>query len=137
MYGQYQTDVTTVRDGDNALVRITEDRELIIAGGSTPVQTGGPLYERVPESETDAPLGTGAVGDTITRAILIPKTLNPGSVSITDGSESPMIIFTGGTASISTLHSFVVELGCKSTTGGWTVTTGANIDVLFIGDWTA
>lgn len=41
MYGQYQTQVTPVADGNNALVRITEDRELIVApGGSAPVGGG-------------------------------------------------------------------------------------------------
>lgn len=136
--GQYQATPQAFADGQTIAVQVDEQGNLKIAGssGMTPIQTGGPLYERVPESQTAVPLGTGAVGDTLTRAVLIPKTLNPGAVTIIDGSDSGMIIFTGGTASVSTLHSFVVELGIKSVTGGWTVTTGANIDVMFVGNWT-
>lgn len=100
----------------------------------------GPDYETVAASQTDQILGsTGAVGDWLDGILIVPATLSPGAVSIKDGDGSSITIFTGGGASIMTLHSFYAPFGavCVNTaTPGWKVTTGANVSVICVGSFT-
>ena len=44
--------------------------------------------------------GSGATGDFLSTVTIVPETLNPGSISIKDGSGSAIVIFAGGTASL-------------------------------------
>lgn len=89
MYGQYQTDVTTVRDGDSALVRITADRELIVVnGGSAPVG-GGITY-------TDKTI-TSLSGSSQT---LIAANSSRKSLMFKNGASPVAVNILGGTAAI-------------------------------------
>lgn len=104
-----------------------------------PVDHAGPNHTVVGESETNLVLGAGggAAEDTITRVTFRPHGLNPGSVSVKDGASGTSItLFTGGTASVSTLHNWSVDYGFKSVDGGWYVTTGADIEVIVFGKQT-
>lgn len=93
-------------------------------------------YEPVAAGVTDQMGGgSGAVGDFLAGVLIIPATLDPGGVSIEDGATN-IPIFVGGTGSILTLHPFFVPLGIKSVSGGWEITTGANVSVIAIGNFT-
>lgn len=93
-----------------------------------------PNYETVAASQTGQVLGlAGKTGDRIQRLIIIPATTTPGLVTIIDGSTSIPIMVTGGTT---TLAPIVVELGMVSVSGAWSVTTGASVSVIAVGDFT-
>ena len=95
-------------------------------------------FEIVAASQTDQVLGgTGSIGDQIDFLLVIPASTSPGAVSITNGAGSPMTIFAGGATSVGSLAPFPVPLGnIRSTTGPWKVTTGPNVSVLAVGDFT-
>jgi len=101
------------------------------------VESLGDEYETVAASATDQVLGaTGATGDYLSGLLVIPATTSPGAVSIKDGSGSAITVFTGGATSVSNLVPFFVPLGIKSASGAWKVTTGANVSVIGVGDFT-
>ena len=108
---------------------------LVDASGNI-VPVGGSEYETVAASQTAQVLGaTGAVGDYLAEILIIPATTSPGLVTILDGATS-IPIFVGGTSSVSNLVPFSVVLGITSVSGAWKVTTGANVSVIGIGDFT-
>lgn len=94
-------------------------------------------YEDVAASQTAQVLGeTGNRGDYISHLIVMPATTSPGAVALLDGGTSTTI-FAGGATSVSNLVPFTVFLGCDSKNdGGWKVTTGANVSVRAVGDFT-
>lgn len=93
-------------------------------------------FETVAASQTDQMLGaTGAAGDYLAGVLIIPATTSPGAVSIEDGSSNTTI-FTGGASSVSNLVPFFVPLGIYSVTGGWEITTGANVSAIGVGSFT-
>ena len=90
-------------------------------------------YETVAASQTGQVLGlVGAKGDFIERIIISPATTGPGLVTLIDGSTSIPIMVTGGTT---TLVPIVVELNMVSQSGAWSVTTGANLTVIAVGNF--
>jgi hypothetical protein len=96
----------------------------------------GTEYETVAASQTDQPMGaTGAANDLLMSVVIIPTSTSPGAVSIKDGSGSAITIFAGGASSVLTLHPFSVPLNIRSTSGGWKITTGANVSAIGIGDF--
>lgn len=102
-----------------------------------PVIAGGGEYETVAASQTDQVLGaTGAGGDVLTGLLIVPASTSPGTVQIKDGSGSAITVFTGGATSVADLTPFYIEVGAASTGGAWKVTTGANVSVVAIGDFT-
>lgn len=97
----------------------------------------GSSYKTVAASQTDTVLGaTGASGDYLLGILIVPATTSPGAVSIKDGSGSGITIFTGGASSVSNLVPFMVPVGAQSTSGAWKVTTGANVSVIGVGNFT-
>jgi hypothetical protein len=91
-------------------------------------------YETVAAGTTGQVLGLlGAKGDYVERLVIVPATTGPGLVTLIDGSTSIPIMVTGGTT---TLVPIVVELNIVSQTGAWSVTTGSNVSVIAIGDFT-
>lgn len=97
----------------------------------------GPDYETVAAGQTAQPLGaTGAAGDLLTGLLIVPASTSPGAVSIADGAGGAITVFAGGATSVATLHPFFVPLGAVSATGGWSVTTGANVSVIAVGNFT-
>lgn len=102
---------------------------------------GGFEYETVAASQTDQILGaTGAAGDYLQGLLITPGTAAAGAVSIKDGNGSSIPIFAGGgTTPLPTLAPFFAYVGAKcvnATTPGWKVTTGANVTVIGVGDFT-
>lgn len=93
-------------------------------------------YETVAASQTAQALGaTGATGDYLKRIIIVPASVSPGSVAILDNATS-ITVFPGGANSLTELKPIVVEWGAYSVSGAWKITTGANIAVIAIGDFT-
>lgn len=101
---------------------------------------GAGEYETVAASQTDQILGaTGGVGDYLALLLIVPATTSPGNVLIQDGNGSEITVFAGGASSVSNLVPFPIPLGMKTvnaTTPGWKVTTGANVSVIGIGNFT-
>lgn len=99
--------------------------------------TGRSQIETVAASATDQALGvTGAAGDTLGVLWIVPATTSPGAVSIKDGSGSAITIFAGGASSVGSLQAFPFSLDLPSQSGAWKVTTGANVSVVAVGDFT-
>lgn len=91
-------------------------------------------YETVAASQSDQALGTtGVAGDVLERLVIIPATVSAGNVSIKDGSGSAISVFVTGT--LPSLVPIVVNLGIRSTSGAWKVTTGAAVSVIAAGQF--
>jgi hypothetical protein len=104
------------------------------------VDIGQAEYETVAASQTAQTLGaTGATGDYLAGMLIVPTSTSPGAVTVSDGSSSPDIaitVFAGGASSLSNLASWFAPLGIRSVSGAWKVTTGANVSVIAIGNFT-
>jgi len=97
---------------------------------------GAGEYETVAASQTAQVLGaTGAVGDFLAGLLVIPATTSPGNVILLDNATS-ITVFAGGATSVSNLVPFFIPLGMISVSGAWKVTTGANVSVIGIGNFT-
>lgn len=98
--------------------------------------TFGHKYATVAVSQTDQILGTGKVGDYISRLIITVATAATAAVSIKDGNGAAISIMPntpGGGVGV-----YVVDIGAacvNATTPGWKVTTGAGSTVLAMGDF--
>lgn len=109
----------------------------VTADQPLPVEVEGRTYETVAASQTDQALGaTGAAGDDLDGLLIVPATTSPGAVSIKDGAGSAITVFTGGASSVSNLVPFFVPIGARSIAGAWSVTTGANVSVFAVGNFT-
>lgn len=97
----------------------------------------GGEYETVAAGQTAQPLGaTGAVGDHIVGLLVIPAVVACGLVTLLDGATSIPVFVGGGTTALPSCIPFFIPLGLKSLNGAWKVTTGANVSVIAIGDFT-
>lgn len=93
-------------------------------------------YEIVAASQTNQILGpTGGQGDVLEKLVIVPETTGAGTVAIRDGTGSATAynsnVFVAGT--LADLHPIVIELGARSISGDWSVTTGANVHVIAVG----
>lgn len=96
----------------------------------------GVEYETVAASQTAQALGTtGALGDYLTGLLVIPATTSPGLVTVLDAAIS-IPVFVGGATSVVDLKPFWIPIGAKSVSGAWKVTTGANVSVVGVGNFT-
>lgn len=106
---------------------------------ATSLGANGAQYETVAASQTDQVMGaTGAVGDRLDAVLIIPLSTSPGEVSIEDGSTNT-VIFAGGASSVTSLVPFLVPLGTRgivSASGGWEISTGANVRAIGFGKFT-
>lgn len=101
-----------------------------MAGVTTPYEFP---YETVAASQTGQVLGTsGATGDYIHRLIVSVATAASGTVTLIDGSTSIVI-----TAANTPIGVYTVDLGMRSATGAWSVTTGAGATVIAVGRFSA
>jgi hypothetical protein len=95
-------------------------------------------YEAVAASQTDQMMGAaGAIGDRLDAVLIIPATTSPGAVSIEDGNTNT-VIFAGGASSVASLVPFLVPMGTQgivSASGGWEITTGANVSAIAFGQF--
>ena len=93
-------------------------------------------YETVAASQTAQVLGSaGATGDWLQRVIITPAVVACGVVTIIDGSTNVIAFVGGGTTALDDVKPFTVEIGAKSVSGAWKVTTGANVSVMAVGDF--
>jgi hypothetical protein len=80
--------------------------------------------------------GGGGQGDYLSHITIVPASVSPGVVTITDGSGSAITVFAGGASSLSSLAPFTVAIGAKSTSGAWKITTGASVSAIAVGQFT-
>lgn len=98
------------------------------------LRNSGQQYETVAASQTAQVLGgAGAAGDYIARLIITPATTAPGVVTLIDGATNIMP-WLGGTVGAD-LKPFVIEIHANCVTA-WKITTGANVSVVAVGQFT-
>lgn len=100
---------------------------------SLAVVQAGMVYETVAAGQTDQVLGgAGAAGDFLSHIVIQPVTTGAGAVTVKDGA-STIYLFTSGT--LADLSPKTVPLGILSA-GALSVTTGSNVTVLAVGNFT-
>jgi len=132
---QYNATPPTFTDGEQGGLQITAAGRLIT---SDPVlaNVAASEYETVAASQTGQVLGaTGGTGDYLSHLLVIPATTSPGAIAILDNATS-ITVFTGGASSVTNLVPFVIPLGMTSVGGAWSVTTGAAVSVVAVGNFT-
>ena len=93
-------------------------------------------YETVAAAQSDQALGaTGAAGDYLARLVLIVSTAATAAVSIKDGAGSAIAVFPNSPGG--GVGTYVLELGIRSVSGAWKVTTGAGVAVVAVGNFSA
>lgn len=103
------------------------------ASASLAVAPAGMPYETVAASQTDQVLGgSGAAGDYLSHIVIQPVTTGAGAVTVKDGA-STIYLFTSGT--LADLSPKTVPFGIFSA-GALSVTTGTNVTVLAVGNFT-
>ena len=93
-------------------------------------------YEHVAASQTAQVLGgTGATGDYLHRLVCAVSTAATGNVVILDGSGFSHTILpaSAGTG----INNYDIEVNAVSRNGAWKITTGAGVEVLAIGIFSA
>jgi hypothetical protein len=90
-------------------------------------------YEVVGASASDQVLGgTGSAGNILERLIVTVSTSGAnGTVSIKDGSGSAIPIVAASTP----IGVYSINIGAKSVSGAWKVTTGSAATVVAVGDF--
>ena len=95
-------------------------------------------YIAIAAGETDLVLGPGAQGhnagkgQVLTRLVISVDTVGAGGASsIKDGSGSAIPLTNASTP----IDTFTVELDATSQTGPWSVTTGANVTIIAVGEF--
>lgn len=96
-------------------------------------------YEHIAASQSAQVLGgTGAVGDYIHRLVCTVTTAATGNVVIVDGTGTGILTHTvlpanpGGGIGV-----YNIELNAVSANGAWKVTTGAGVEVMAVGIFSA
>lgn len=96
------------------------------------VCVGGDDYEYVAPSATNQVLGTaGALNDYIARLSVNVTTSATGNVQIKDGADTAITVVPANTP----IGVYTVELGIRSKSGAWQVTTGAGASVVAVGQF--
>lgn len=91
-------------------------------------------YETVAAGQTAQVLGaTGATGDYLDKIIIQPATTGAGTCTVLDNAT---VIYTFTAGTLGDLKPLVVPLGLKSVSGAWKITTGTNVAILAIGNFT-
>jgi hypothetical protein len=92
-------------------------------------------YEHVATSQTAHVLGgTGAAGDYLHRLICTVSTAATGNVILLDGATSHTLLpASAGTG----VNVYNIEVNAISRTGSWKVTTGAGVEVIAVGIFSA
>lgn len=78
----------------------------------------------------------GAVGDYLSHLLIVPAAAGCGVVTLLDGGTTVWTFPGGGTTALPTLAPIPVPVGAKSVNGAWKITTGANVAVMAIGNFT-
>ena len=105
-----------------------------VANGVLRIERQG-RYETVAASQTDQVLGgTGAAGDYLEKLILVVTTALTAAVSIKDGAGSAIAVFPNSPGG--GVGTYVVPMDILSTSGAWSVTTGAGVAGIAVGRFT-
>lgn len=124
--------------GGDFLERIAdavEDTAAATVQGNVGYDPSNDDYEVVGASDTDEPIGDSAPGDYLLHCKITPLSLSPGDVMLKDGAtEIPL--FDGGASSLTSKAPIQLMLNMTAVTG-FTVTTGADVSVLFVGQFLA
>ena len=92
-------------------------------------------YEHVAASQTAQVLGgTGATGDYLHRIVCTVSTAATGAVTILDGGTSHVVLPNSPGDGIGVYN---IELNTRSKNGAWKITTGAGVEVLGVGIFSA
>ena len=96
-------------------------------------------YEHVAASQSAQVLGaTGAKGDYLHRIVCTVSTSASGNVVIVDGSGTGILTHTVLPALAGTgVNVYNIELNAVSQDGAWKITTGAGVEVMAIGIFSA
>jgi len=96
-------------------------------------------YEHVAVGQTAQVLGgTGAVGDYIHRLICTVTTAATSNVVIVDGTGVGILTHTVLPANVTPgIGVYNIEMNVASTTGPWKITTGAGVEVMAVGIFSA
>ena len=93
-------------------------------------------YEHVAVSQTAQVLGgTGAAGDYIHRLACTVSTASTGTVSILDGASFSHLVLPASPGG--GVGQYDIELNIVSRNGAWKITTGAGVEVLAVGIFSA
>jgi hypothetical protein len=93
-------------------------------------------YEHVAASQTAQVLGgTGAIGDYIHRLACTVSTASTGTVSILDGASFSHLVLPASPGG--GVGQYDIELNIRSRNGAWKITTGAGVEVLAVGIFSA
>lgn len=101
---------------------------------SLAVVQSGLAYETVAASQTDQVLGaSGAAGDYLSHIVIQPATTGAGTCTVKDDTT---VIYTFTTGTLADLSPKTVPFGIFSVNGAFKVTTGANVAIIGIGNFT-
>lgn len=92
------------------------------------------FYEHVPASTTAVMGGTGATGDYLHRLVCTVTTVATSAVQIKDGSGFTHTVLPNNVPSVGVYN---IELNAISKLGAWSVVTGAGVEVLGVGIFSA
>lgn len=130
---------TPLQAGGSVVITNANPNGRALPSASAPVVLNSQTGQFVSASSTAAQLGTtGAVGDNLDGVLIIPATAAAGAVSVLwDGTNTRQIFAGGGVTALPTLAPFFVPLGFVSgSSGGFKLTTGANVSVIGVGNFT-
>lgn len=92
-------------------------------------------YEHVPASQTGQVLGgTGAIGDYLHRLVCTVSTVATSQVQLRDGSGFTHTILPNNVPSVGVYN---IEINAASKLGAWNINTGAGVELLGIGVFSA
>jgi hypothetical protein len=92
-------------------------------------------YEHVAASATAQVLGgTGAIGDYLHRLVCTVSTAATGAVTLLDGANSHVVLPNSPGDGIGVYN---IEMNAVSKVGAWKVTTGAGVEVIAVGIFSA
>lgn len=141
--GKVGIDQTTPGTTNLVALTTTTNAGAAVVKGGVGVVNGGSIWNTIAASQTAQVLsatqagGTGAVGDYISHCVIYPASTSPGVVTVFDGTNTAtndVVAFAGGASSVSNLAPIAVPVGAVSVnSGGWKVTTGANVSVACYG----
>ena len=101
------------------------------------MEVAGYRYETVAAGQTAQVLGgAGAQGDYIDGVVIVPAVVAAGAVTLIDGSTSIVLYVGGATTALTTVAPIYVPLQMYSMSGKWQITTGTNVSVIAIGNFT-
>lgn len=88
-------------------------------------------YVVVAASQTAQVIGAnGRVGDYLAHIIIDPVNATPGNVTLLDGATTVLTIVPPQTT-----QPFTLPIGATSRIGAWSITTGANVTVMAVGNF--